>query len=463
MHGEHVNDARDQPDHGIDEDAATAPAPARPSSGFRYGLRALRHRSFRFFFAGALASNSGTWLQNLAVPFVLFDLTGMSLWVGLAGFAQFLPAFLLGPLGGSLADRLDRRRLLLVVQLAMAGAAFLQWATWAVGWRQPVLILGITALSGIFNGLMIPSWQAFVPSLVPRRDLASAITLNSTQFNASRAVGPALAGLLLATGGPAWAFFLNGLSFLAVIGALLVVRPLHVDGSRRQAEGVVAGFRSAIGYVQERTGILLSVLCAMLVAFFGNPIAQFTVVFADDVYDAGPRVVGALASAIGIGAVLIAPALSSWDARIPRSAVVRWGLPLYGLAVVAFGLAPNWPLGLAALLVVGAGFLAVIATTNTSVQLIVADHMRGRVMSARVMGFTLAFPVGSLVQGALADVWGPQTTVIVAGGCLLAASVVLASKPAMLASLDREDDTPDRPRAGSFPSPGGRIAEPERS
>jgi len=409
-------------------------------------MRALRHRNFRFFFAGALASNSGNWLQSLAVPFVLFDLTGMSLWVGLAGFAQFLPAFLLGPLGGSLADRLDRRRLLLATQLAMAAAAFLQWATWTVGWRQPLLILGITALTGIFSGLMIPSWQAFVPSLVPKQDLASAITLNSTQFNASRAVGPALAGLLLATGGPGWAFFLNGVSFLAVIGVLWVVRPLVVDYSRRRAEGVVAGFLTAVAYMQERTGILVSVLCAMLVAFFGNPIAQFTVVFADDVYGAGPRVVGALASAIGIGAVLVAPALWSWDTRIPRSAVVRWGLPVYGLAVMAFGVAPNWPLGLAALLVVGAGFLAVIATTNTSVQLIVADHMRGRVMSARVMGFTLAFPVGSLVQGALADVWGPQVTVTVAGACLLAAALFLATKPATLASLDREDDTPDRRR-----------------
>ena len=409
-------------------------------------MRAFRHREFRLFFIGALASNTGNWLQNLAVPFVLFELTGKSLWVGLAGFAQFFPAFVLGPLGGSLADRMDRRHLLLFTQVAMAVSAFLLWASWAGGWRNPWLILGITALTGVFSGLMIPSWQAFVPSLVPKSDLASAITLNSTQFNASRAVGPALAGLLLATTGAGSAFFLNGVSFVAVIAVIWMIRPKTSDPAKRTTEGVFKGFRSALGYIRVRTGILVSMGCAMLVAFFGNPITQFTVVFAEDVYQAGPRVLGILAAAVGIGAVLVAPALSTWDTRIPRSMVVRWSLPFYALAVIGFGAAPNWPLGLFALLCVGAGFLAVIASTNTAVQLIVADNMRGRVMSARVMGFTLAFPVGSLIQGALADLWGPQETVIAFGAVLMVFAVYLFFKPNTLGALDRLDDTPDRVR-----------------
>ena len=415
-------------------------------SGLRHGVRAFRHRPFRLFFWGALASNSGSWLQNLAVPYVLFELTGRSLWVGLAGFAQFIPAFVLGPVGGSMADRMDRRRLLLATQVAMALAAFALWVVWAVGWHDPWLVLGITAATGIFSGLMIPSWQAFVPSLVPKDDLPSAITLNSAQFNASRAIGPALAGLLLATVGPSWAFFLNGLSFVAVIGVLWVVQPEYEPSRRAPGqveEGVVAGFRSALGYIRLRGGIRLAMLCAVLVAFFGNPITQFTVVFAADVYHAGARVVGVLAAAVGIGAVLIAPVLTSWDTRIPRSSLVRWGLPLYGLSVIGFGVAPNWPLGLVALLASGAGFLAVIATTNTSVQMIVADHMRGRVMSARVMSFTLAFPLGSLIQGVLADVWGPQVTVVASGACLLVFALLVAARPAELRRLDQVDDRPD--------------------
>lgn len=413
-------------------------------SGLRHGMRAFRHRDFRWFFVGGLLSNSGNWLQNLAVPYVLFELTERSLWVGLAGFAQFLPAFVLGPIAGALADRHDRRTVLLLTQVAMAVAAFALWGAWAAGWHRPALILALTALTGVFSGLMVPSWQAFVAALVPREDLGSAITLNSTQFNASRAVGPALAGLLLAVAGPGWVFFLNGVSFVAVIAALWVVRPDSQVIEPGAQNGVIAGFREAVRYMAARTGIWVGVATAMLIAFFGNPITQFTVVFAEEVYEAGPTVVGVLAAAVGIGAVLAAPALSSFDTRTRRSTVVRWALPAYALAVIGFGAAPNWPLGLVALLLVGAGFLAVIATTNTAVQLIVTDDMRGRVMSTRVMGFTLAFPLGSLAQGVLADIWGPQPTVIAFGACLLVAAAYFATRPDLLAGLDEGDLTPPR-------------------
>ena len=156
------------------------------------------------------------------------------------------------------------------------------------------------------------------------------------------------------------------------------------------------------------------------------------------------RRVGERLTGLGIGAVLIAPFRSTWDTRMARSTVVRWAMPLYALAVMAFGLSPNWPTGLLALFAVGGGFLAVISTTNTSVQMIVADEMRGRVMSVRVMGFTLSFPIGSLVQGALADWIGPRATVAGAGGLLLAAALALAARPATLITLDNETDTPDR-------------------
>lgn len=421
----------------------TGPATAIPG-GFRHGMRAFRHRDFRVFFFGAMVSNTGSWLQNLAVPFVLFELTGQAFWVGLAGFAQFIPSFLLGPLGGSLADRFDRRKILIATQTAQAIAAFVLWGVWASGIREPIVILAITAVTGVFSGLMIPSWQAFVPALVPKDDLASAITLNSTQFNAARAVGPALAGLILAVSGADVAFLLNGFSYLAVIGAIWLVRPEMTERTAKVAAGVRDGFQDAISYIKRRTGIGVGILCAMLVAFFGNPVTQFTVVFARDVYGAGPRVLGALAAGVGIGAIAAAPALSVWADKIPRSQLVRYSLPVYAVAVMGFGVAPNWPLGLLALLVLGGAFLVVISTTNTAVQMIVADHMRGRVMSVRVMGFTLAFPLGSLIQGALADVWGPQITVVIFGSVLLAIAAGLSMHPTVMSRLDAEDDTPNR-------------------
>jgi predicted MFS family arabinose efflux permease len=246
------------------------------------------------------------------------------------------------------------------------------------------------------------------------------------------------AGFLLATAGASTAFFLNGVSFVAVIGAIWMVNPIVAERRAATTTTVLQGFGEAIVYIRRRQGILLSMLCAILVAFFGNPITQFTVVFAQDVYNSGPRVLGLLAAAVGIGAVLIAPALSTWDTRIPRSSVVRWGLPFYALAVIAFGVAPNWPLGVIALLMVGAGFLLVIATTNTAVQLMVDEEMRGRVMSARVMSFTLAFPLGSLLQGYLSDIWGPQATVVVMGAILLGLAILVATQPTWLLTLDEE-------------------------
>lgn len=402
-------------------------------------MRAFRHPNFRTFFLGALVSNSGSALQSLAIPYVILEITGSSLWVGLTGFALMLPSFLVGPLGGSLADRRNRRTILLVTQVAMALTAFALWWVWSAGWHQPGLILGITAVSGVFSGLMIPSWQAFVASLVPRDDLASAITLNSAQFNGSRAIGPAMAGAVIAIAGPGWAFFLNGVSFVTVIIALSVIRP-SVDERPAAAHGTWEGFGQAIEYIRQRTGIVLSVVAAMLVAFFGNPATQFTVVFNKFVYHASPTVLGWLTAAVGLGAVLMAPVISTWDTRVRRSTVVRWGLPIYALSIVGFGAAPTWQLGLVCLLLNGAGFLAVIATTNTSIQMIVANEMRGRVMSIRIMGFTLAFPIGSLAQGALAEVWGPRETVALFGSILLVAALYLFSRPGLLATLDAETD-----------------------
>lgn len=411
--------------------------------GFSYGMRAFRHRDFRLFFLGALVSNSGSALQSLAIPYVILEITESSLWVGMVGFALMIPGFLVGPLGGSLADQQDRRAILLATQAAMATAAFALWWVWTAGWHDPWLILGITAISGLFSGLMIPSWQSFVASLIPRSDLSSAITLNSAQFNGSRAIGPAMAGGLIAIAGPGWAFFLNGVSFITVLAALFVIRPTVDERPEGARPSTREGFGEAVRYMRQRTGIVLSVGCAMLVAFFGNPTTQFTVVFNKFLYHGSPAVLGWLTAAVGLGAVVVAPVISTWDTRVARSTVVRWSLPIYAASIIAFGLAPIWQLALVSLLVSGAGFLAVIATTNTSIQMIVADEMRGRVMSVRIMGFTLAFPFGSLAQGALADAWGPRQTVTVFGSMLLAFAVYLALKPSLLRTLDAETDAVD--------------------
>ncbi|MBM3683675.1 MAG: MFS transporter [Actinobacteria bacterium] len=420
------------------------PAP-RPASGVRHSLRALRHRNFAIFFAGALASNTGSWVQNATVPYVLFQLTRSATWVGLATFAQFLPSVLFGPLGGSLADRYDRRRVVVVTQIMLMLAAVAMWVTWVAGIRSPALLLVLVATSGMLGGLNIPSWQAFVPRLVPRDDLLSAITLNSLQFNAARAVGSAVAGLVLTALGVAAAFLANAASFVFVIGALALLRLPRETPDRVPERGVVRQFAAALRYVGTQPGIVAGMVTAVLVAALGNPIVQFAAVFAEDVFGVGTLAYGFLAASLGVGALLAAPVVSGWDTAVPRSTVVTVGLPFYGLACVAFALAPNFPVAVIAMACAGGGFLAVISATNTAVQVIVADHMRGRVMAARVMAFTVSYALGGLLQGVVAQRVGPRVTVAVAGGLLLVGAAVLRFRSALLLRLDDPPDTTPAP------------------
>ncbi|MDQ3107581.1 MAG: MFS transporter, partial [Actinomycetota bacterium] len=307
------------PDPTISNDLE-APPQAR---GIRHAARAFRHRDFTIFWIGALASNTGSWVQNLAVPYVLYQVTESAYWVGLATFTQFIPVMLLGPLAGSIADRFDRRRVLLVTQSLMAGAALALWLAWAQGVRSPIAILALVAVSGVFAGINIPSWQSFVNDLVPRDDLLSAVTLNSLQFNAARALGPGIAGILLASLGPSWAFFLNATSFLFVLGALLLVRNRQVALETALSGGFLRQFRRALRYTRGQPGIVIGIIVAILVGGLGNPVFQFTVVFAAEVYDVGPLGLSLLNVSLGLGAVLAAPLVSGWN--VTRAALVRWG------------------------------------------------------------------------------------------------------------------------------------------
>ncbi|MFV1992043.1 MAG: MFS transporter, partial [Acidimicrobiales bacterium] len=412
-------------DPGILGGPAGAGASSDVQQGFKHSLRALRHRNFKLFFLGALISNSGNWLQNATIPFVLYEITGSAKWVGFAAFSQFLPLMLLGPLGGSIADRQDRRRVLLVAQSALAVLAGVLWFVWNAGVRNPWVILLIVALSGSVAGVSIPSWQALVPALVPKEDLSSGITLNSLQFNAARAVGPAIAGALLATIGPSWAFFINAVSYSTVIAALAVIR-IPRSKVDKPKSGVMKDFGVAVRYIRTQPGIGVGILVAVVVAALGNPVLQFTTLIVKDVYDAGPVAFGLLSASLGLGAIISAPFVSGWDATLSRSTVVRWALPAYGLSIVMLGLSQQLWVGVIALILAGGGFLAVISTTNTAVQLIVSDQMRGRVMAARVMSFTGAYPIGSLIQGALADEFGVGRVVTVSGSLLVVVALWMA-------------------------------------
>lgn len=409
-------------------------------------MNAFRHRDYRIFWIGALLSNTGSWLLNLTLPYVLFQLTGSALWVGASVAAQFLPMFVFSPFGGSLADHHPRRRILLIMQTAMAVVALGLWLVWALDLRDPYLLLALVALIGALNGVSMPSWQGFVHDLVPREDLLSAVTMNSLQFNAARAIGPALAGILLATLGPSWAFGINALSFGCVIVALLLVRAGRDAVRTPKTASVARQFGSALRYVRTQPGLIMSIVVAATIGFLGNPMFSFTVVFAGAVFNVGPVALGLMNAALGVGAFAAAPIVSGsrWSPALSR--LVSIGLVVYSAALIVFAMAPGYAVGLVAAVVIGACFLGVVASINTATQLIVADPFRGRVLAIRLMTFTLAAPLGSLAWGATSDAIGPRPTVLIAGVLMGVITAVLISRKHGF-RMDRLDDPHDELQA----------------
>jgi MFS family permease len=350
----------------------------------------------------------------------VFAITGSALWVGIATAAQFLPGFFGSPLGGHLADTRERRMLLVLLQSVMGVAALALWWVWASGSRSLVAILGLVAVMGLVWGTTLPAWQAFVNDLVPREDLVSAVSLNSLQFNAARSLGPAVAGLVIAGLGPAWAFALNAVSFGFVVVALLLVRARsRVAGAAAAGTRLVSGFVEALRYVPTQPGIALVILLVALMGLLGTPVFGFTIVFAGSVYRVGALQVGLLNTALGIGAVIAVPFVVRAKAHGGLSSSIRTGLSVMGFAVVAFGVAPGFWTGSLALVAAGFGFLMTISSGNTAVQLIVAQRLRGRVMAVRLMSYMVATPVGALIFGAVSDRAGPRPSMVLSGVLLL--------------------------------------------
>ena len=382
----------------------------------------MRHRNFAIFWTGALVSNIGTWIQNVTVPYVLFKTTDSAAWVGVAGFCQFIPGVILGPWSGAIADRFDRRRVLMVTQFALACCAFGLWVMWQAGVRSPGALVGVVLLTGIIGALNVPTWQAFVTELVPKEDLLNAVTLNSAQFNAARAIGPALGGLILATLGPSWAFLLNAISYAAVILAVWLVR-VTVRHIVPTGQHVLADFVDACRYVRNHAAILMCIALVFAVAFLANPMLQLR----RGVRRAGvprgrrrPRLAhrGVRHRGDRRDAVRL---------RVERA--TRPGPPRRGLAHLArrrassaFGLSTELWVGMLAMFSTGMAYLALIATLNTTVQLAVEERLRGRVLAVYFMTFTAGYPLGSLLQGWLAEQVGLHATVAGAGVILLAIS-----------------------------------------
>ncbi len=387
-------------------------------------MRALRHRNFQLFFSGQFISLTGTWMQTISQSWLVYRLTGSSLLLGSVGFASQIPVFLVAPIGGMVADRVNRHRVVISTQVASMVLAFILSALTLTHTVRVWHIFVLAGLLGVVNAFDIPGRQSFLVDMVGRDDLMNAIALNSSMFNGARVIGPAIAGILVARIGEGWCFFLNGVSYIAVILGLLLMRVYCPPRSQSESpmDDIIEGFRWV-----ERTGPIRSLLLLLgLVSLVGMPYTVLMPIFADRILHGGARGLGILMGFTGIGALLGALTLAVRQGVKGLGRLVSICCAGFGISLIAFSFSRTFWFSAALLVPVGFFIMLQMACSNTLIQSMVPDALRGRVMAVYSMMFMGMAPFGALLGGALADRLGAPVTVAIGGAASVLGGVWFA-------------------------------------
>jgi MFS family permease len=388
-------------------------------------LRALRHRNFQLFFTGQLISLVGTWMQSVAQSWLVYRLTGSPALLGLASFSGQIPIFVLSPIAGYTADRLSRHRVVIATQSAsMVLALILAGLTLTNRIRIWELFV-LAALLGVVNAFDIPARQSFLVEMVGRSDLMNAIALNSSMFNGARIIGPAIAGILVARIGEGWCFFANGISYIAVIGGLLMMKvtPFRPAPASMSAWGTI---REGFHYVGRTIPIRAIVQLIAIVSFAGMPYTVLMPIFADRILHAGAQGLGVLMGATGLGALGGALLLAS---RTGLKGFTQWipaAAAAFALSLAGFAVSSQMWLSCVMLFLTGFAVMLQVGASNTLIQSMVPDHLRGRAMSVYAMMYMGIGPFGAMVAGFSADTFGARFTLFAGAVICLIASAVFA-------------------------------------
>jgi MFS family permease len=398
--------------------------------------RALQHRNYRLFFSGQTVSLVGTWITRIATSWLVYRLSGSVFLLGIVGFFGQIPTLILAPFAGVLVDRWDRHRILVVTQfLSMLQSVALAVLTFARIITVPdVLILQV--VQGIINAFDTPARQAFVVEMVEdRADLPNAIALNSSMVNVSRVIGPSVAGLVIAAVGEAWCFTIDAISYVAVIASLLAMRIVKIERTRAETrvwEELSDGFR----YVAHFAPVRESLLLLALVGTMGVPYTVLMPAIASSVLHGGPHTLGYLMTASGVGALCGALYLASRTSVLGLGRAIVVATMTFGAGLIAFSFSRSVWLSLLILPFVGGGMMVEMASTNTILQTIVDDQMRGRVMAFYTMSFLGTAPLGSLLAGFVADHIGPMKTILVGGtSCIIGGALFALRLPKLRARV----------------------------
>lgn len=392
----------------------------RPFRRYSHAWRALRHRNFRLFFAGQSISLIGTWMTRVATSWLIYRLTGSALLLGLVSFAGQIPTFLLAPFAGVLVDRLDRRKMLVWTQALAA----LQSLALAVLTLTKVIniheVLWLSVLQGLINAFDMPGRQAFLVQMIEeKQDLGNAIALNSSMVNMARLIGPALAGMVIGVVGEGYCFLTDGVSYLAVIASLLMMR-VNVAAAKPSRSSMLQQLKEGWTYVRSFPPVRTILLLFALISLMGMPFMVLMPIFAAQVLQGGPHTLGFLLGASGVGALISAVSLALRKTVRGLTTMIQLSAALFGFGLIGFGLSRSLPLSLLLMLIVGFGMMQGMAASNTVIQTLVPEDMRGRVMSYYTMAFVGMSPFGSLLAGALAHRLGAPHAVMITGAFCVA-------------------------------------------
>jgi MFS family permease len=384
-----------------------------------HAWRALRHRNFRLFFGGQSISLIGTWMTRIATSWLVYRLTKSALLLGTVSFSGQIPTFLFAPFAGVWVDRLNRRQVLVWTQTLAMVQSFLLAALTLSGHINVGLILALSVMQGIINSFDMPGRQSFLVQMVEdRADLGNAIAINSSMVNVARLIGPSLAGLVIAATNEGWCFLMDGISYIAVIASLLMMR-LHVPAVRRAATSAFHELKEGWSYVSGFLPIRTILLLFAAISLMGMPFVVLMPIFAARVLHGGPHTLGFLMGAMGVGALISALSLAARKSVRGLIRIIPIAAAVFGIGLVGFGLSHVFWLSMLMVLVAGMGMMQGMAASNTIIQTLVHEDKRGRVMSYYTMAFVGMAPFGSLLAGAMAHAI-PATPVWIVTGTVLA-------------------------------------------
>ena len=397
-------------------------------SGSKMIFRSFRYRNYRLFFGGQSISLVGTWIQRIATPWLVYDLTNSPFLLGLVGFAGQIPTFLISPFAGVMTDRWNRYYILIATQVAAMIQAFILAFLYLGGNLRVWQIVILNIFLGSINAFDVPARQSFVIDMVEKReDLGNAIALNSSMVNGARLIGPSIAGILIAFAGEGICFIINGASYLFVITSLLMMRVSKVRTKKRDKH-VFNELKEGISYALGFSPFRYTISLLALVSLMGMSYTVLMPVFAREILHGGSHTFGFMMGAAGLGALSGALYLASRKSVVGLCRLIPLATGLFGIGLIAFSFSRIQVLSMVLLVFAGLGMMVMMASSNTILQTIVDDDKRGRIMSFYTMAFMGTAPFGSLLAGSLAKLIGPQYTILLGGVVCLSGALLFMRK-----------------------------------